>query len=109
MAQDKHSQLYFAPLQGDTAANLVDTEIRSDLSTFVYHRPTGEFHYRSHAVLYALADAQGSLSLPAKLIAKIPQALLNPIYNWIASRRYSFFAKERCGVLNDSEAERMLP
>ena len=109
MRRDQRGLLYYAPLQGTTAAARLGAELRESLSTVVYQREVGEALVRSDAVLHALIDIGSRWRWLARIALLIPRCWRNGIYNWIAARRKKFFATTSCSLSTSEENRRMLP
>jgi predicted DCC family thiol-disulfide oxidoreductase YuxK len=110
MRQDKAGLLFYAPLQGQTAAHLLDEKRRETLDTVVYRRPDGRQFVRSDAILHALVDLRSRWwQVLARPCLCIPQAWRDALYNWISARRQTFFSKNACPLPTPSDAQRLLP
>ena len=109
MRRDRRGLLYYAPLQGATAAARLGDELRKSLSTVIYQREGGEILLRSDAVLHALIDIGSHWRWLARIALLVPRHWRNGIYNWIAARRKKFFASSSCSLSTREENRRMLP
>lgn len=106
---DRSHSLYFAPLQGETAARRVEPKLRQSLSTVVYQRSCGQVLVRSDAVLQALIDIGSRWAIPARAALLIPRSWRDGFYNFIAARRNKFSANDACPLPSAIESEQILP
>lgn len=109
MKRDRARRLRFAPLQGETARNRLEPELRESLSTIVYHRADASMLTRSDAVLRALIDARSGWRFLARAALVIPRGWRDGIYNRVAKNRHRFFPKNDCPLPTEEERERLLP
>lgn len=109
MARDRSHLLYFAPLQGETAARRVRKELQESLSTVVYERSGGEVLVRSEAVLQALIDIGSRWRFFARAALCLPRGLRDAIYKLIADQRKNFFLSNNCPLPSSDENQRILP
>ena len=110
MRRDRSQRLRFAPLQGETAQELLEPKLLESLSTVIYLEPGCPPQLRSDAVLHALIDTRSKwrfLARPALVI--IPRALRDAIYNWVARNRHRLFPKNDCPLPTNEERESLLP
>jgi len=113
LAIDKKHALQFAPLQGTTAARLLETNptVDRDLSTILYVRTGGDADVileRSDAAFAILADVGGFWSV-LSVLRFIPRPLRDGVYAFIARRRYRWFGKfESCRLPRPEEKARFL-
>lgn len=104
---DKRGRIKFAPLQGKTAANLIDKKYTQELSTLVF-LSNGKSFTKTSAILTALKVIGGFWQLLYTLII-IPPFIRNIVYNIIAKKRYSWFGKyETCRMPSAEERTRFL-
>jgi len=104
---DKHHVLFFAPLQGETAQQMLSSEAR-EFDSFIYWR-NGRTLLESTAAIRVVADL-GFWWKWALIFFIIPPFLRNPIYRWIARNRYSWFGKKSiCRLPSESEKQKFLP
>lgn len=116
IAHDADRRFLFAPLQGETFAEV--TRDRPDLraidSVIVMHeRDNGrqrQFLIRSHAVMFALSQLGGRWSWLARLGLWIPRPLSDAIYKIVAHVRYRIWGKrEACRLPTAEERGLFLP
>ena len=112
--RDLRGLLRFAPLQGETAAEVWTRHSGQDpgLKSIVYVRgfgtPDERLFFRSRAVLEILSDLGGKWRVPA-LAKWIPGPLRDAIYDWIAARRYAWFGRyEQCRLPEKGTEDRFL-
>jgi predicted DCC family thiol-disulfide oxidoreductase YuxK len=109
MRRNRSNFLYFAPLQGETAAQYLKADLRESLSTVVYRRTESEILIRSDAVLQALIDMGSNWRFLARPALLISRKWRDGLYNWIAARRNKFFDKESCSLPSAQESQQLLP
>ena len=103
LRHDHHHQLRFAPLQGDTAAQLLNSEFTQRLDTLVF-RVHGQNYLRSAAVVRMLWTLGGFWLLLGWLLWLIPLPLRNLGYRCVAAIRYRLFGKhESCRLPTPAE------
>lgn len=105
---DSKKQLYFSPLQGDTAKKLLNSGLSRDLRSIVFW-DTRRAHLRSDAVLNTLKKIGGVWGLLAGLLGIIPRSVRDASYDFIAFRRYRWFGKQpTCRIPTPEEQIRFL-
>jgi len=109
MRQDRQGRLYFAPLQGATAAWRRSSELRESLSSAVYQRENGENFLRSDAVLQVLIDIGSRWRWLARLAQKIPCRWRDASYDWVARRRRRLNYSSLCALPTGGATRRILP
>jgi predicted DCC family thiol-disulfide oxidoreductase YuxK len=111
LARDKKRSLLFAPLQGQTALEVLGGAEMKNLTspdTVIAWDQEG-FHFRSSAMLRILTRLGGPHKLWAALYV-IPAFLRDAVYNWIASNRRRWFGKlDACRTPTESQKDRFLP
>lgn len=111
---DKHAVLQFAPLQGETAAQLLPADLLNiqQLDTLVYavveHAKLVSTELRSNAVFIALSKVEGLGSILA-LGIYIPRPIRDWCYRIIARHRFRFWRRENCRLPTVEERQRFLP
>jgi predicted DCC family thiol-disulfide oxidoreductase YuxK len=114
LAVDRRRRLSFAPLQGQTAARLAERHgFATDGDSMVYVRYFGlegeHAVLRSEAVILSLADT-GGLATAARLLRVLPLGLRDPLYDWVAVRRYHWFGRhDECPLPPAEHRFRFLP
>jgi predicted DCC family thiol-disulfide oxidoreductase YuxK len=113
---DRKRRLSFAPLQGETARDVLERhpEGGDSLGTVVYVRgmgtPDERAYFRSDAVIAVLQDVGGVYRLLASLFRRLPRRLRDVLYDWVARNRYRWFGKlDACRLPESGMAERFLP
>ena len=108
MRRDRGGKLHFAPLQGTTAATLLEHDVRSDASSMVLQDADG-VHVRSEAVIRAVMHLGGSWRL-ARVLRLVPRALRDAVYDLVAKRRHGWFGSVvQCNVPEREGSARFLP
>ncbi len=108
LRRDRDGVLRFAPLQGTTAATLLEHSIRSDLTSMVLLDSDG-VHVRSEAVIRAVMHLGGAWRL-ARVLRAVPRALRDGAYDLVARGRYRWFGgAEHCQLPEQEERVRSLP
>jgi len=112
---DRKSILGFAPLQGETAREVLGRhpELTGDLSSVIYVRDFGgpgeTVHLRSDAAAAILRDLGGGYRWIA-LFHLLPRAVRDAAYDWIAAHRYRWFGKlDACRLPEKGAEKRFLP
>lgn len=108
MNRDQHAFLFYAPIQGELAAELLDPELCKTLSTAIYRNPEGLIRLCSDAVLHALIDIRSGWGYLARLALIVPRAWRDGVYNWVANHRHKFFSKESCSLPSPEESRQLL-
>lgn len=107
MRHDKRKVLLFAPLQGDTAAELLPPGEASALSSMAYYSD-GRISYRTKAILNMLWD-MGGWWVIFSIFRIIPAFIRDIFYNIMAASRYKWFGKkETCRIPTAEERGRFL-
>jgi len=109
LRQDRRGRLYFAPLQGATAAARLSRELRESLSSAVYQRQNGENLLRSDAVLQVLIDIGSRWRWLARLALKIPRRWRDRCYDWVGARRLQLDRARSCPMPSGRARRRILP
>ncbi len=102
IARDPQGRLFrYAPLQGATFATLVSAERRAELpDSVVVLTDDGRLLIRSDAFIHILRRLGGFWRAMGAIIAAIPRAIRDGVYNFIARVRYRIFGRrpEVCPV-----------
>lgn len=114
MEEDRARLVHYAPLQGETAAQLLPEELRdaSALSTVVYmeHSESAQtIHTRSDAIYAALRDIGGMWRIVSWALYAVPRPIRECGYRYIAKHRMRIFPKGACSLPTLEERERLLP
>ncbi|HZG55934.1 thiol-disulfide oxidoreductase DCC family protein [Paenibacillus sp.] len=110
IVRDRSGALRFAALQSETGRRLLDTHglARTATDTFVYVE-RGKAYVRSTAALRLVLRLRGGWPLLSALLA-VPSVLRDPVYTFVARRRYRWFGKrEVCMLMKPEYRERFLP
>ena len=106
--QDKHNQLLFAPLQGETAAKKLNLNQAKNFDTVIFSK-NGKLHFKSGAGIRILYTAGGFWKISIVLLI-IPPFIRNFVYDIIANNRYKWFGKkESCRMPTKEERAKFLP
>ena len=105
-----HKHLFqFAPLQGETALQLLTPAEREVLTTVILLEDNQVKYKKSAAVLRILTRLGGPYLL-FNLGYLIPPALRDALYAWVAKNRYSWFGeRDFCRLPTPEERGRLLP
>ena len=109
LAKDSKKDLYFAPLEGRTFFNLVQSgEILPRKNSVIFYHD-GLAFYESDATFAIMSVLPAPWSFLA-LLRFIPKSIRNLVYSIIAKNRIRWFGKhENCYTAKGIDAERMLP
>ncbi len=108
MKRDRRGVLKFAPLQGNTAAEIVPEDVRKNLNTFVF-ADAGRLFYRSGALARILTRIGGVWWLAGTLLWLIPWPIRDLCYRVVSKLRYRLFGrKESCRLPTPEERGRFL-
>jgi len=103
LAHDPEHKLRFAPLQGTTAREILDEEIRNRLDTLVLVRD-GETFTRTAAVSRILITLGGRWRVLGGLLWIIPAPIRDLGYGTVSRLRYRLFGKhESCRLPTPQE------
>lgn len=111
LSRDKNSLLYFSPLQGETAKQLLSEEDITRIDTVILRPADGKPLYRRSAAVIRLLWI---LAFPWNVIGWILWCIPLPIrdfgYRIIAGSRYRLFGKrETCRIPTAEERTHFLP
>ncbi len=104
---DSRKKLYFAPLQGHTAAKKLTLE-SEELESIVFFNGE-QFYLRSRAVLEILWELNGIWRV-FYIFIMIPSFIRDAIYDFVARNRYKIFGqRDSCRLPNQEEIAHFLP
>lgn len=116
LSRDRRGAIRFAPLQGETARQVLSSEFRVPsaktpfFDTIVWLDSSSRQFVRSAAVVRVLWQLGGVWSLIGWLLWLIPRPLRDVGYRLVAANRYRLFGKkETCRLPSPAERERFLP
>ena len=89
---DKKGVLLYAPLQGDTAKEILIDEKWHKIDSIVFYLD-GKFYSKSSAVL-KIFSVLGFPYSSAVILFVFPRFIRDFIYNWVAKNRYSWFGEK---------------
>jgi predicted DCC family thiol-disulfide oxidoreductase YuxK len=103
LTRDPEHKLRFAPLQGSTAEQKLDAEIRNRLDTLVFLR-AGDTFTRTAAVSRILMTLGGRWRLLGGLLWIVPSPIRDLGYRIVSRLRYRLFGKhESCRLPTPQE------
>jgi predicted DCC family thiol-disulfide oxidoreductase YuxK len=109
MARDRRNLIKFAPLQGETARQLLTPADVENLSTMILWIK-GRSYRKSAAAVRILWRLSPGWQILGTLLWLIPLPLRNLGYSLVARNRYRFFGKkESCRLPTPEERLRFLP
>jgi predicted DCC family thiol-disulfide oxidoreductase YuxK len=109
LKMDRKRRLKFAPLQGETARQLVPESDIQDLKTLVICDQRGIARH-STAVVRILWQVGGFWSFVGSCLWLIPSPIRNWGYRFVSARRYKWFGKQdACRLPQPGEREQFLP
>lgn len=109
LRHDRRGQLRFAPLQGETARQVVSATDIERLDTVVLCE-SGRLSRHSTAIVRLLWQLGGVWSLVGCLLWLVPRPVRNLGYRRIGGSRYRWFGRrELCRLPKPEERARMLP
>jgi len=108
LRRDRGGKLRFAPLQGTTAAALLQHDIRADMTSLVLLDADG-VHVRSEAAIRVVMHLGGAWRL-ARVLRSVPHRMRDGAYDLVARRRHRWFGSvEQCHLPEPDEGVRFLP
>lgn len=109
LKHDREKRFRFAPLQGETAQQLLDASDTESLKSIVLIDEAGT-HRRSTAVVRVLHGLGLGWRILGMLFWLVPLPLRNVGYHCVAKMRYFMFGKkESCRMPTPEERGRLLP
>ncbi len=109
MWADSRAEIFFSPVQGETAAEFSLYENVPPREWKIAYVDENGIHEGADAVLLVLKRLGGFWKLPALLI-RVPRPVKGYFYGIISRNRYSIFGKRHtCRVPSPEERERFLP
>ncbi len=107
LTQDQNATLRFAPLQGETAVQNVESKYLKDLNTVVYQEG-GKTYSELQAILKSLSSLGGIWKLVV-IFRLLPDFIGNSVYRFVSRNRYQWFGKkDACRMPTAEERERIL-
>ncbi|MFY0672671.1 MAG: DUF393 domain-containing protein [Bacteroidia bacterium] len=102
-----NNQLRFAALQGETAKQIIPSNILEKLDTVVIFID-GELYYQSTGVLKLCAYLPWYYRW-MQVFLILPKGFRDRIYNWVSENRYKWFGKkETCRLPTPEEREKFM-
>lgn len=109
LKMDRQGKLRFAPLQGETASQLLDQSDILELKSLVLYDDRGPARH-STAVTRILWHVGGIWRFVSLCLWLIPSPIRNWGYRFVSKHRYRWFGKtEACRLPQPGEAARFLP
>lgn len=108
--REKNSSLSFAPLQGETAKEILKDkkDYIDNLSSLILYK-NNKIYDKSTAALLVAKDLKALWPLVYYLFIWWPKPIRDAIYSWIAKNRYKWFGKqEQCMIPEKSVSHRFL-
>jgi predicted DCC family thiol-disulfide oxidoreductase YuxK len=106
--RDRKGVLLFAPIQGDSYANIEDPSKPVDISTMVIH-DQGRLFIKSSAVLRMLQLIGGFWAMFGYLGMICPRFIRDVVYDFVAKRRISWFGEAKfCQLPTPAQRARFL-
>jgi len=116
MRLDRHRQLLFAPLQGETAREVIERrdDLEFDLKTIIYVENLGQENekafLRSTAVLRSLVRTRRGWSSLARFALVVPRPIRDTVYDFVARNRIRWFGRtESCSLIPPERRNQLLP
>lgn len=107
MKVDDRKELFFSPIQGETAKRILPEERRENVDTITFYDGE-ELYYRTTALL-RIARVLGGIWMVFYPLIILPAEWRDVAYDWFAKRRYQFFGKrETCRMPTPEERARFL-
>ncbi|MFK7778825.1 MAG: DCC1-like thiol-disulfide oxidoreductase family protein [Gimesia sp.] len=111
IARDKYSRLFYSPLQGETAKQLLRDDQTCNISTVILRTADGKHFYQRSAAIVRLLWLLG---FPWNLLGCVLWCIPLPIrdigYRIVAGSRYRLFEKHTtCRIPTPEERDRILP
>lgn len=109
LPRDRRETFRFAPLQGETAREMLRGDDAQSLNSVVLRTGSGEYRHSS-AVVRILWGLGGVWKVAAALLWVVPAPLRDVGYRLVARNRYRLFGrKEACRMPSAEERRRFLP
>ncbi|MGE7624117.1 thiol-disulfide oxidoreductase DCC family protein [Viridibacillus sp. NPDC096237] len=108
LKHERNHDIFFAPLQGETARNTLSPNLTKKLDSVVVKGPSG-IMTETEAVFFLLSYLKAPFSL-LSIFKLIPLFVRNPIYRLIARNRHKLMkAPVSCHLPSLDERKRLLP
>jgi predicted DCC family thiol-disulfide oxidoreductase YuxK len=97
ISADKKRKLKYAPLQGETAKKLIDSNSRESLHSIVLF--TGGKIYQRSEAFFEIVKIIGGIHRLWLIFSVFPISWTNMVYDFVARNRYRWFGKyESCPI-----------
>ena len=111
LAEDKHAQFRFSPLNGDHFQNTIDEKIRETLpTTLLVVTDEGSLLMKSDAVIHSLSRLGGLWGVIGLALTLIPKLMRDKGYDLVGSVRLKLMQKPNsvCPILDRSLSSRFI-
>lgn len=106
---DRKEQFYFAPLQGQTAKDLLPPLPKDPKQWSMIYLDESGVHEQSDASLEVYRRLGGALYV-LSLLRYVPRVIRDPAYRVLARNRYALFGRrDQCRMPAQEEERRFLP
>ncbi len=100
---DKNNVFRYAPIQGQTAIQLLPEELATKLETLIYFE-NGEFWTESEAVVKILKKLGGMFKFIGAILVICPKLIRDYFYQMVSRNRYSWFGRsDNCRIPTKEE------
>jgi len=105
---DKNKVFRYAPLQGQTAMQLLPKELATKLETLIYFE-NGKFWTESEAVVKILRKLGGLFKFTGAILVICPKLVRDYFYKMVSRNRYSWFGRsDNCRIPIKEEQDQFL-
>lgn len=110
MARDVSKKLYFSPLNGETAEDVLGSTINEKFGDSIILASEGEIYTHSDAIIEILYHLTAPWPILGRLLFFVPKIMRDFLYKHIAATRKKYFQKplDICPVLSPELRERFL-
>jgi predicted DCC family thiol-disulfide oxidoreductase YuxK len=110
LRHDRHGRFRLAAMQGETGRRLLaEHGLSPDDPASLLLVMDGNGYTDTDAIGRVLATLGGRWTVPAAVLRWMPRALIDPLYRWVARRRYRLFGQHgSCRLPEASTAWRFL-
>lgn len=107
LAQFKSKNIFYAPLQGTTAQQILSLQQTQNLDSVIYYKKDKVLK-KSTAVIESLSDTYGAFKI-LKIFYVIPEKIRDYLYDLVAKNRYKLFGqKDSCRIPTPEEKRYIL-
>ena len=106
--KDHNDFFRYAPLQGETAKELLSQSVLTNIDTIIYLEGNRIYEKSDAAIL--ILFRLGGFWKTAAALKIIPRFIRDSVYDYIAKKRYGWFGKrESCRMPTAEDREKILP